>query len=79
MTPKPTSSTEVASAPQSAIENFAFAPTTLTVAVGTTVTWVNHDDDLHTVTFSDSLFSSPGEVPYVQGQSPLAIVDSTLV
>jgi plastocyanin len=31
------------------IENFTFAPAALTVKVGTTVTWKNHDDMPHTV------------------------------
>ena len=31
------------------IDNFAFAPATLTIARGTQVTWVNHDDEPHTV------------------------------
>ena len=31
------------------IDNFAFGPSPLTVAVGTTVTWVNHDEEPHTV------------------------------
>ena len=31
------------------IDNFSFAPTTLTVGVGTTVTWTNRDDIPHTV------------------------------
>jgi plastocyanin len=53
-------STEVASGPQIAVEHFMFGPATLTVRVGTTVTWVNHDDDLHAVTSSNGLFSSPG-------------------
>ncbi len=32
-----------------AIDNFTFAPAELTVKVGTTVTWKNHDDIPHTV------------------------------
>jgi plastocyanin len=31
------------------IENFAFTPPELTIAVGTTVKWVNHDDTPHLV------------------------------
>jgi plastocyanin len=31
------------------IDNFSFGPTTLTVTVGTTVTWTNRDDIPHTV------------------------------
>ena len=42
------------------IDNFAFGPKDLTVAVGTTVTWINHDDEPHTVVSSDDtkLFKS---------------------
>lgn len=40
------------------IDNFSFGPATLTVAVGTTVTWVNHDDIPHTVVSTDGLFKS---------------------
>ena len=32
------------------IKEYAFAPATLTVAVGTRVTWTNRDDTPHTVT-----------------------------
>jgi hypothetical protein len=34
------------------IHDYAFAPKTMTVPVGTTVTWSNHDTDSHTVTGS---------------------------
>jgi plastocyanin len=40
------------------IDNFSFGPATLTVAVGTTVTWVNHDDIPHNVVSTDDLFKS---------------------
>jgi plastocyanin len=42
--PKPTSATEVV------IFNYTYKPLTLTVPVGTTVTWVNKDLAPHTVT-----------------------------
>jgi plastocyanin len=32
-----------------AIDNFAFAPQTITVPVGATVVWVNRDDEPHSV------------------------------
>ncbi len=35
------------------IDNFSFGPSTLTVAVGTTVSWTNRDDIPHTVASSD--------------------------
>ena len=35
------------------IDNFSFGPATLTVSVGTTVTWTNRDDIPHTVTSAD--------------------------
>jgi plastocyanin len=35
------------------IDNFSFGPATLTVAVGTTVTWTNRDDIPHTVVSTD--------------------------
>ena len=43
------------------IDNFSFGTMTLTVAAGTTVTWVNKDDVPHTVVSTDKprLFASP--------------------
>ena len=35
------------------IDNFSFNPAGLTVAIGTTVTWINHDDIPHTVFVAD--------------------------
>lgn len=49
---------EAASANQVVIENFSFAPATLTVSVGTTVTWINRDDIPHTVYDTDKRFKS---------------------
>jgi plastocyanin len=40
------------------IDNFSFGPQTLTVAVGTTVTWTNGDDIPHTVVSTDGVFKS---------------------
>jgi plastocyanin len=36
------------------IGNFMFRPSTLTVSAGTVVTWLNEDDDPHTVIGTDS-------------------------
>ena len=47
-----------ANANEIVIQNFAFQPATLTVKVGTKVTWVNRDDDPHTATAIDKKFSS---------------------
>jgi plastocyanin len=41
-----------------AIEGFAFAPPTITAAVGEKVTWENHDPADHTVTAEDGSFDS---------------------
>jgi plastocyanin len=35
------------------IDNFTFSPTPLNVKVGTTVTWVNHDDIPHSIVCPD--------------------------
>jgi plastocyanin len=41
------------------INNFMFTPKTLTVPVGTTVTWKFDDSTQHTVTANDNSFTSP--------------------
>jgi plastocyanin len=54
MTTSPSPSGGAAAAPVAGnavtIQNFAFAPASLTVTAGTTVTWTNRDTDAHTVT-----------------------------
>jgi plastocyanin len=47
-----------ASAAAVKIDNFAFGPQTLTVPVGTTVTWTNSDDIPHTSVSTDGVFKS---------------------
>jgi len=41
------------------IDNFSFAPKSLTVKAGTVVTWTNHDDIPHTATSTEKRFASP--------------------
>lgn len=43
------------------IDDFAFAPRALIVAPGTTVTWTNRDEEIHTVVSADGhkAFKSP--------------------
>jgi len=48
-----------AAAPLVHIHNFAFGPQVLTVRAGTIVTWVNDDEEPHTVTASDHSYRSP--------------------
>jgi plastocyanin len=42
-----------------AIDNFTFAPQTLSVSVGTPVVWLNRDDVPHSIVSDDKLFKSP--------------------
>ena len=40
------------------IDNFSFGPQTITVPVGATVTWTNHDDIPHTSVSTEGVFKS---------------------
>jgi plastocyanin len=42
------------------IQDSNYIPTTLTVPVGTTVRWINHDEEVHTVTSTTGQFASAG-------------------
>jgi plastocyanin len=56
----PTTRVAKAESPRVSIDNFRFSPATLTVPRGTTVTWTNQDDMVHTVTAADRALASPG-------------------
>jgi len=49
---KPASGAEVK------IDNFSFGPASVTVPVGSTITWTNHDDVPHVVASDDKSFKS---------------------
>ena len=40
------------------IDNFSFSPKTLTLPVGATVTWINHDNVPHVVSSTDNQFKT---------------------
>jgi plastocyanin len=40
------------------VENYSFMPSELTVAPGTTVTWINKDDSPHTISSTDHVLAS---------------------
>ena len=40
------------------VDNFTFAPDTLTIPVNSTVTWINKDDIPHVIASSDGVFKS---------------------
>jgi plastocyanin len=42
------------------IKDFTYSPATLTVPVGATVTWINHDEEPHTITSAAGAFGSAG-------------------
>jgi plastocyanin len=49
-----------AAEPRIEITKHSFSLPTVSVPAGATVTWVNHDDDVHTVVSTTALFRSPG-------------------
>ena len=53
---------DAAEIPTVTIDNFQFSPSTLTIPVGGSVTWINRDGDVHTVTADDTpqTFKSAG-------------------
>jgi plastocyanin len=56
----PAAATASAAGSRLEIKQFRFSQPALTVPVGATVTWVNQDDDAHTVTADDGGFTSAG-------------------
>ncbi len=54
----PASAQQAPAAAEVKIDNFSFSLATLTIAVGTTVTWTNNDDIPHTVVGTDKAFKS---------------------
>jgi 3',5'-cyclic AMP phosphodiesterase CpdA len=41
------------------VDNFSFAPATISVPLGTTITWTNHDDVPHQIVSTEQKFKSP--------------------
>jgi plastocyanin len=57
-TAAPASTVATADATTISIKEFMFAPTAMTVAVGTTVKWTNLDGEIHTIRSVDTAFAS---------------------
>ena len=55
---KAQSAADSQSATEIKIDNFSFAPQTLEITAGTTVTWTNKDDVPHNVVSTDKIFKS---------------------
>jgi amicyanin len=50
---------QTANANEVKIDNFSFSPKSLTIPVGTAVTWTNRDDIPHNIVSTEKKFSSP--------------------
>jgi plastocyanin len=53
-----------------AIDNFSFSPNTVTLSVGATVTWTNHDNLPHVVSSADNRFKKSPLLKTGQSFSP---------
>jgi plastocyanin len=62
-TATPPATTPATSGNAVTLSNFLFSPATLTVKVGTTVTWTNKDGVTHTVTSDSDVFNSGNLAP----------------
>jgi plastocyanin len=51
---------DAAPSPRVEITQFRFEPARLAVPVGATVTWINDDEETHTVTATDRTYTSTG-------------------
>ena len=51
------SSTAKIGKPVVVIDNFSFSPTVITVPIGATVTWTNHDDVPHVIASAENQFT----------------------
>ena len=51
---------DAATPPSVQIKEFKFVPALMTVPVGATVTWINGDEEPHTVTATDRAYTSSG-------------------
>jgi plastocyanin len=63
------SSTQPISTNKVEIKNFVFSPSSITVKVGTKVTWTNKDSTAHTVTADTSSADAPSSDQLGTGQS----------
>ena len=50
------------------IKEFKFVPADLKIAAGTTVTWINHDDEAHTIQSDDKTFVATAQVVEAGGR-----------